>query len=104
MIAKLKAILSSIWADIVDTYKRIKIYFLGILAILAVIEWQKIKEALLAYGAQKDVSKAKKQDQTLSQQESAENQQANTLVQQANKLPSQEQPVTDVDWYKKDKK
>lgn len=102
MTTKIKAILNSVWLDIVDTYKRSKVFLLGLVAIVAVIEWSKIKEMLLAYGVQKDVSKAKVQDQTIAQQETTENQQANNLVQEANSLPSQDTQPIDENWYKKD--
>ncbi len=99
---KLKSILVAIWADIVNTYERIKIYLLGILAIVAVVEWRKIKEALLAYSANKEMASDQKKDQGLAQKEKANETKADALVKEAQELPSQEKPVTE-DWYKDQK-
>lgn len=66
MLSKLKAVLISVWADVCDTYKRVKVYLLALLAIVAIWEWRKIKEALLVRMGQKQIDSANKQDQKLS--------------------------------------
>lgn len=95
MLSKLKAVLISVWADVCDTYKRVKVYLLALLAIVAIWEWRKIKEALLVRMGQKQIDSANKQDQKLSAQEAQENQQAEALVKKSGNEPAED------DWYKK---
>jgi hypothetical protein len=101
MWTKVKAVAASIWTDVVDTYKRTKVFLLGILALVVYIEWQKIKTTWLVKSGQAEVKSDNKQDASLTKTEQVDNQQAEALVAQANQLPSTEQPVTE-DWYKKD--
>lgn len=96
MLVKLRATLSSIWSDIVDTYKRTKVLLLAVLAAIVYLEWEKIKAALLVYSGQKELSGDKKEDQALATQESSDNQQANTLANKA-----KDEPNPGDDWYKK---
>ncbi len=95
MLSKLKAVLATIWADIVDTYKRVKVYVLALLAIVAIGEWQKIKAALLVKFGQKQIDSANKQDQKLATQEAQENQQADALVKKSGNESAED------DWYQK---
>lgn len=95
MSAKIKAFLATVWADTVDTWKRVKLYVLGILAIVAVLGFQKIKDAFLAYSGKKEIENDQKKDQTLATQEKKANDSADQLVKEADALPSQEQPVKD---------
>jgi hypothetical protein len=97
----IKEILTAIKNDLIDTYQRSKMVILAILALVGFIEINKIKEFLIAYMAKKEETTTNKKSDTLKKNESDENQQANELIQKAEQLPSTEQPVTDVDWYKK---
>lgn len=92
MLDKIKILLKTIWTDICDTWKRVKIYLLALLAIIGVIEWEKIKVTLIMLSAQKETNSSKKEDQVLSQKESSENNQANALV---NKAKNEPDPGTD---------
>lgn len=100
MIAKIKSFLAAVWADTKDTWNRIKIYVLAILAVIVTLEFQKIKDALLAYGGKKEIQEDQKKDQTLAVQEKTDNDAADQLVKDAEALPSQEKPITNEDWYK----
>ena len=100
MLNRIKLALSLVWTDLVDTYKRVKILLLAILAAIVYLEWRKIKEALLVYSGQKEIKTDNKQDQDLKSKENSDNQQADALQKQAQDLPKQEQPI-DEDWYKK---
>lgn len=95
MLSKLKAVLVSVWADICDTYKRVKVYVIAILAVIAIWEWQKIKAVLLVKFGQKQIDSANKQDQKLATQEAQENQQADALVKKSGNEPAED------DWYQK---
>lgn len=101
MVAKIKAFLAVVWADTKDTWGRIKIYVLAILAVIVTLEFQKIKDALLAYSGKKEIQNDQKKDQTLAIQEKTDNDAADQLVKDAEALPSQTQPITDENWYKK---
>lgn len=92
---KLKSFLSTAWSDICDTYKRVKIYLLAALAIVAVWEWRKIKAALLVKMGQKEVDSSKKEDQDLANKEKSANDQADVLVKKS------ENENSDDEWYKK---
>jgi hypothetical protein len=96
MLVKLKNFSKVVWSDICDTYQRIKIFLLAILAAIIYFEWQKIKEYLLLKSGQKEIDNSKKEDQKLSSQEEASNQQANALQKKAENEPSPGD-----DWYKK---
>jgi len=100
MIAKIKAFLGTVWADTKDTWSRIKIYVLAILAVIVTLEFQKIKDALLAYGGKKEIQEDQKKDQTLAVQEKTDNDAADQLVKDAEALPSKDETVTE-DWYTK---
>ena len=95
MTDKLKAIANVIWADVCDTYKRLKILIFAILAAVVYLEWEKISAAFLVYMANKSTQKDKTEDKTLYNKETSQNTQANALIQEAEGLPSQEQPVKD---------
>ena len=97
MLAKVKAVAASVWADIVDTWKRVKIFALGIAGLVIYIEWEKIKATWLLKSGQAELKSDKKEDASLAQTESSDNSQANALEQQAKELPSKEGPITD-DW------
>ena len=94
METKLKAALAAIWADIVDTYKRVKVFLLAILGIVIYFEWERIKAALILYAGKKQIQSDQKQDQVLAQKEASDNQQADALVQKAQ---NEENPGDD--WY-----
>jgi hypothetical protein len=100
MINKIKSILASVWSDICDTYQRIKIYLLGILAIIAVFEWRKLKALWLVNSGAQELKSDNKQDIVLKANENQANQQADQLVQDANNL-NNNQPSVREDWYKK---
>lgn len=102
MVTKLKAILVSILAELKDIWNRSKMYLLGLAAILAAIEFRKIKDALLVYSGKKEIQADQKKDQTLANQENQANAQADALVKQAADLPNQE-PQVKPDWYKDSK-
>lgn len=100
---KVIAFLKTVWADIVDTYKRFKLVFIAVGGIILALEFQKIKTFILVYMGQKEIDSANKQDQILSSKESTANQQADALVKEANELPSKQAQVNE-DWYKGTKK
>jgi len=104
MLVKLKAIAATVWADVVDTYKRCKIILLAVGACIVYLEFNKIKEALLVSGEKKEMASDNKQDQALATKEKTENDAANVLVADANKLGQQSTTPVDPDWYEKDKK
>jgi hypothetical protein len=95
MVTKLKSLLTSVLAELKDIWQRSKMYLLGIAAILAAIEFQKIKEMLLVYLGKKEIVKATKEDAALATQENQANQQADALVTQAG------QETAADDWNKK---
>jgi len=101
MLTKAKALLAIMGNQIADIWNKSKIYLLGIVAIIAALEFQKIKAALLVYAGKKEIQKDQKQDDVLAKTESTDNAQADALVKDAENLPSTEKPVTE-DWYKKD--
>jgi hypothetical protein len=92
MMTKIKAVLSTIWADLKDTYNRTKIYILGLLVIVAYIKFNEIKDALLAYAGKKEIESDQKQDSALAKTESSDNAQADALAKKA-----QEETAED-DW------
>lgn len=98
MTSKVKAFLQSVWNDLVDTYKRIKVFLLGLVAIIVLIEWQKIKAILLIYLGKKQLQSAQKEDQILATSADQANKQADALVQQAEQLPTQKQTIPE-NWY-----
>lgn len=95
MLTKLKAIWATVWADICNTYQRIKIYLLGILAIIAFFEWQKIKAAFLVYTSKKEMASDKKEDGVFAQKEKTADQDADALTEKA-----KNEPNSGDDWYK----
>jgi hypothetical protein len=101
--AKLKILASKVWADLVDTYERVKIILLAILAAIIFFEWQKLKAMWLVKSGQNEIKSDQKQDAKLAQLAQNASDQGDRIQQQANQLPNQEQPVGE-DWYKKDKK
>jgi hypothetical protein len=104
MLSNFKIFLLAVWADICDTYKRIKVILFAVLAAIIYLEFDKIKEYLLVRTGQKEIKKDDVKDQKLANQEQSEVSEANDLEKEANQLPTQEQPVSD-DWYlKEDKK
>jgi hypothetical protein len=102
MLAKLKSLWTFVKADLLDTWQRSKMLILAVLGAVLYLEWQNLKSALLVYMGQKEITKDKKEDQTLATQENTDNNQANTLLQQAQQLPNQ-QPLVGSDWYKDEK-
>ena len=100
MLAKLKVIAAAVWADIVDTYKRLKIVILAVGAALIYLEWNKISEAITLAQGKKELKTDEKKDQALAATEKSDNDKANALVQEAQQLPSTEKPVDD-NWNKK---
>ena len=104
MLDKLKAFWATLKSQLVDIWNRSKIFLIALGIAVVYLEWEKIKEAFLLYTANKEMKSDKKEDQTLAATETSASQQADALVKQAQALPSQEQPVTE-DWYtKKDSK
>jgi hypothetical protein len=98
--AKLKAFLATIWADIVDTYKRSKLVLLAIAAVVITLEFNRIKEAIAIASAKKVDKDAHTDDTKLAAQETQLNQEADAAVKQAAQETQNEAPVTD-DWNKK---
>jgi cytochrome c-type biogenesis protein CcmH/NrfG len=102
MLAKLKAlgikVCHSVESDLVDTYERVKVYLLAILAIVAVWEWRKLKEALLVKMGQKQIDSSNKEDKKLATQENNDEQQAIALEKKA-----QDEPNPGDGWYKDEK-
>jgi len=92
---KVKVILNSVWSDVCDSYKRIKIYLISLVALIAIWEWRKIKATLLVKLGQKEIYSDKKEDEVLAQKENNANSQADALVKKAS------QENSDDDWYKK---
>lgn len=97
---KIKAFLLVIKNDLVDTWQRTKVLILGILVIFVYLKFNQIKDAILAYGAKKEMDSAQKQDGQEAAQEDADKKQADALVTQANALSSQQPAITE-DWNKK---
>jgi hypothetical protein len=95
MLAKLKVILSSVWSDICDTYKRSKLFLLAIAAVIITLEFRKLKEFMIAYQGKQEIQKDQKEDQALVTKENDDNQQADAL---ANKAKNEPNPGDD--WYK----
>jgi hypothetical protein len=95
MLNKLKTIWATVWADIKDTYNRIKIVLLAIGALLIALEFQKLKEFLLVYFGQRQLKQTEKTDSDLAAKEKEEINQANQLEQKANNETAND------DWYKK---
>jgi len=102
MLSKLKALWAIVIAQLADVWNKSKMYILAILGIIAALEWRQLKEWIIAYSGSKEIKKDQKADATLATTEKTDNDAANALVQQAEQLPTQQQPVTDEDWYKKD--
>jgi hypothetical protein len=98
MKSKLLAIWNSIWTDICDTYKRLKVLIIVVGAALIYLEWNKIQEALLVYGGKKQIQSDQKKDAVLATQESQDSEQADALATKA-----QNEPTPDADWYKDQK-
>ncbi len=100
MLQKVKTFLSTVWAEIVDTYEKVKVPLLAVLGLVVFIKWEYIKSLLTVYFANKELTSGKKEDAVLSNTETTENNQANALVKAAEELPKTETTVTE-DWYKK---
>ena len=96
MWTKVKAVAASVWADLKDTYQRTKVFLLGILALAAYIEWNKIKTAWLVKSGQNEIKSDNKQDASLAKAEQTDNQQADALVEKAQ---NEDNPGND--WYVK---
>lgn len=96
--------LIAIWNVVVnqakDVWNRSKVVIVAIGAIILALEYQKIKEWVIAYLGQKEMDNSKKQDIQLEAKEDTDNNKANALIEDAKNLPSQEKPVT-ADWNKK---
>lgn len=97
MKAKLLSIWNFIKNDAKDTWNRSKMFLLAILGLVIYFEFDKIKQALLVYGAKKETDTSHKEDQVLATKEKSENDQANALIKTAEDLPKQEGQVSD-DW------
>lgn len=102
MKAKLLAIWQAVKSDLIDTWKRSKIFLLAIGATIVYFEFNKIKEALLVYAGKKEIQSDDIKDQDLARQETKDNTQADALVKEAKDLPSQKGPVSE-NWYEKKK-
>lgn len=100
---KIKILASKAWADMVDTYERVKVYLIALTLLVIYIEWGKIKDILLLKSGQKEVDSAKKEDAGLAKTEADDNSKANSLIQDAQNLSNQQPPISE-DWYRKDKK
>ena len=98
----IKEALTTIKADLADTWVKYKGIFLAIIAAVVYLEFNKIREALLLYSGKKEIDKADSKDIDLKKQEDGLNTKANILVEEAKTLPEQEKPVTS-DWYKNEK-
>lgn len=99
MLSGAKLFFKAVYADLVDTYERLKIVIFAVLALIGYLEFDKIKDAVIVYSGKKEIQNDQKKSDALGIQETQENQQADALVKQAQDLPKQEQPVTD-SWYK----
>jgi hypothetical protein len=102
MVTKLKTLLASLMAEIKAVWNRSKMYLLGLVVILATLEWQKIKAALIVAAGAKEIKKDTKVDGQLAAQEQSASQQGDALQKQANALPESEAQVKP-DWYKDQK-
>ena len=100
MLPKLKAFFAAIGNDLADTWKRIKVFVFAIIGIVVYLEFNKIKDALIAYSGKKEIDNTKKQDDKAAIQEDSNNKQADALVAESAALPAEEKPVTE-DWNKK---
>jgi hypothetical protein len=98
MLAKIKALAATVWADLVDTYNRTKIYILGLLVILVYIKFNEIKEALLAYAGKKEIESDQKKDAVLATTVKTDSDAADALVKQAQELADQPQPTIADGW------
>ena len=88
MTTKIKAALSTVWADLKDTYNRIKVYLWGLLIILVYIKFNEIKGALLVYFSKKEIANDQAKDASLAKAEASDNSQADALVQKAQNEPN----------------
>ena len=101
MLTKIKAFFAATGNDFADTWKRLKVLIFVIAGLLVYLKFDEIKNAISAYNGKKEIDTTKKQDGQDTAQENIDKKQADALVADANALPSEEKPVTDVDWYKK---
>lgn len=97
MWTKVRAVAAGVWADLKDTYQRTKIFLLGILALVAYIEWNKIKTAWLVKSGQNEIKSDNKKDASLAKAETSDSSEADALIEDAKELPNTEQTVAD-DW------
>src|SRR5208282_1769778 len=81
--AKLKVLGGTVWADTCDTWKRVKIFALAILAVIVYFEWEKIKALWLVKSGQAELKSDNKQDAQLKAKEDSDNEQADALVKKA---------------------
>jgi hypothetical protein len=92
---KIKSFLTVVSSDFADTWKRTKIFIFAIGGLIVYLEFNKIKDALLAYGAKKEIDTTQKKDDKVAIQEDANNKQADALVAKA-----KEEPNPGDDWNK----
>lgn len=100
MKARLQALLAVVVAELKDIWNRGKMVLLALLALIGIVEFEKLKELLLVYLANKQIKSNNKIDQGLAAKQDSANSQADALVQQAQQLGSN-QPTVQPDWYKK---
>jgi hypothetical protein len=94
MLNRIKSILLAVWADVCDTYGRIKIYLLALGAIIAIFEWRKLKAAILVKMGQQELNSANKQDKVFAANEQSDEAKADALVKKASEETAKD------DWYK----
>lgn len=100
MLAKIKAIWAIILSELKDIWNRGKMVLIALLALIGILEFEKLKELLLVYLANKQMKSTNKTDQGLATKQDSANSQADSLVQQAQQLGNN-QPTVQPDWYKK---
>ena len=96
---RLKAALTSLRGEIVDTWERSKMVILTIVGIVAALEFRAIYEWVIAYLNGRAIKAAENKDEKIKTQENALNAQADSLVKQAEQLPLEQKPIS-ADWYK----
>ena len=99
---KVKVFWGKVGSDLADTWKRVKVFVFALAGVVVYLEFNKIKDALIAYAGKKEMRTSEKKDDKLATQEDTNNKKADALVAEAAALPFQEKPVGE-DWYKKEK-
>jgi len=95
MLTKLKAIWAVVKTELATIWDKSRMYIIGLVVILATLEWRRIKEALIVAAGAREIKNANTQDGKLASQENTDKQQAQALEQKA-----QNEPNPSDDWNK----